>query len=78
MCDPPTSANGVITVTWSYIHTGGLPLTNVSVTFFSNGVETAINSIPVSDTDTQSTDVPDLVTGFEYSFNITAVNSTEG
>ena len=75
MCDPPTSANNIIMVTWSYIHTGGLSLTNVSVTFFSDGPETATNSIPVSGTDTLSIEVPDLVTGSEYTFNITAVNS---
>ena len=33
MCTAPVSSNDVITVTWSYIHTGGLPLTNVSLAY---------------------------------------------
>ena len=74
LCDLPTSANGVITVTWSYIHTGGLPLINVSVTLSSDGPESAIGAISISDTNAESVEVPSLVTGFDYTFNVTAVN----
>ena len=77
MCNTPISSNGVITVTWSYIHTGGLPLTNVSVSYTYD--EDLIISSPVlvqvSNLDATSIMIPDLVAGFEYTFNITAKNS---
>ena len=83
-CDAPVSSNGVITVTWSYIHTGGLPLTNVFLTYtnsvlwnstgnFSNHSQR--NTVSVSSVDSTSIVVPNLVTGPEYLFNITAENS---
>ena len=74
LCDPPTSTNGDITVTWFYIHTGGLPLTNVSLTIFNDGPESATDFI-LQSADTQSIEIPHLVAGFEYTFNVTAVNS---
>ena len=74
LCDTPTSINGDITVTWSYIHMGGLPLTDVFVMYKS---VTDINLVSFDDIDTStmSIEVPNLVAGFEYTFNITAVNS---
>ena len=83
-CDAPVSSNGVITVTWSYIHTGGLPLTNVFLTYtnsilgnstgnFSN--RSPLNTVSVSSVDSTSIVVPNLVTGAEYVFNVTAENS---
>ena len=73
-CNASVSFNGTVTVTWSYIHTGGLPLTNVSVSYKN------INSlkpipIPSISVDTTSVTIPDLKAGFEYIFNVTAVNS---
>ena len=73
MCNAPVSSNCIITVTWSYIHTGGLPLTNVSV--FTEDSTIAINPIQVESIDTTSVEVPDLVAGFEYTFNITTENN---
>ena len=72
MCNAPVSSNGAIMVTWSYIHTGGLPLTNVSVSYsFAKDL-----TIPVEVTGTNTTlvVVPDLVAGFEYTFILTAQN----
>ena len=75
-CNAPVSAEGIITATWSYIHTGGLPLTNVSVFYvFTEG--SAINRIPtnVTNVNTSSVVIRNLITGFKYTFNITAENS---
>ena len=75
-CDAPVSSSGVITVTWSYVHNGGLPLTNVSV-FYTFMEGSTINHVPanVSDIHTSSVSIHHLVTGFKYTFNITARNS---
>ena len=70
------SANGDITVTWSYVHTGGLPLTNESVYYiFMEG--STINRVPVNlqSINMHSATVSNLTTGFKYSFNVTAENS---
>ena len=80
LCDAPVSSNGVITVTWSYIHTGGLPLTNLLITYTcsflgSNFSYNNINDISVSSVNTTSVIVSDLITGAEYTFNITAENN---
>ena len=83
-CDAPVSSNGVITVTWSYIHTGGLSLTNLFLTYthsilgnstgnFSN--HSQLNTVSVNSVDSTSIVVPNLVTGAEYMFNIMAENS---
>ena len=73
-CNASVSSNGTVTVTWSYIHTGGLPLTNVSVTYIIYNNLSPI-PIPLISVDTTSVTIPDLKAGFEYTFNVTAVNS---
>ena len=76
VCNAPVSARGDIIVMWSYIHTGGLPLTNVSMAYtFNESMGTITNPIPISGVDTTSVEVVDLVAGFEYLFNTTAENS---
>ena len=77
MCSTPISNNGVITATWSYIHTGGLPLTDVSVfyTFLEGGRDSDPTKVPVSGVDVTSVMVPNLVAGFEYTLTVTASNS---
>ena len=77
MCTAPVSSSGVITVTWSYIHTGGLPLTNVSVsyTFEDSSIISSAISIPISDLDTTVVTDSNLEFGFAYTFNVTAQNS---
>ena len=72
-CSAPVSSNGVFTVTWSYIHTGGLPLTNVSV-FYTYDDSSPI-PVPVNNVATSSVAVSNVEAGFSYTFNITAENS---
>lgn len=75
-CAAPHFVNGDITATWSYIHTGGLSLTNLSVFYmFMEG--SAINRVPVNlqNINALSATISNLTTGFKYSFNITAENS---
>ena len=76
VCNAPQSDEGVITAMWSYNHTGGLPLTDVSV-FYTYEEGATINSIAVQNTyaNTTSVMVGGLVAGFRYSFNVTAENS---
>ena len=73
-CNASVFADGAATVTWSYIHTGGLPLTNVSVSYY---FESVLNSIPIPliSVDTTLVTIPDLKAGFQYTFNVTAENS---
>ena len=79
-CNAPVSSNGVITVTWSYIHTGGLPLTDLSISYASllNHSDILIdylsNTVSISTVDATSITVPNLAAGAEYIFNITAEN----
>ena len=47
----------------------------MSVTLSSDGPESTIGAISISDIKAESVEVPNLVTGFDYSFNVTAVNS---
>ena len=74
-CNASASSNGVVTVTWSYVHTGGLPLTNVSVSYTNSNLSPI--PIPFNDisVDTTLVTVPDLKAGFQYTFNVTAENS---
>ena len=76
------SANGFMTVTWNYTHTGGLPLTNILVSYVKQleGLNININinqstSVTVNEVDATSVKVPNLEAGFGYIFNITAVNN---
>ena len=75
-CNASILANGAVTVTvtWSYIHTGGLPLTNVLVSYCIGNNNSPI-PIPLISVDTTSVTIPDLKAGFEYTFNVTTVNS---
>ena len=75
-CFDPVSANGVIMVQWRYVHTGGLNITGLSAVYsYVDGTSTVIEPVTISGLDTLSIDVSGLVTGFEYTFDITAENS---
>ena len=67
-------AHVAITVSWSYIHTGGLPLTNVSVSYhFDNSLSPI--PIPLISVDSTLVTLPYLNAGFEYTFIVIAENS---
>ena len=78
MClSAPTSSNGVITVRWSYTHTGGLELTQVIVTTLK-GIQSNIQlDVPngnLADLSQMSLDIATFTAGFEYTFSVTAYN----
>ena len=74
---PPTSSGGVITVRWSYMHTGGLELTQVIVTAH-RGVQTNIQvDVPngnLNDPSQTYLNISTFTAGFEYTFQVTAYN----
>ena len=75
-CFNPVSANGVIMVQWTYVHTGGLNITGLSALFsYVDGITAVTEPVAISGLDITSVNVSGLVTGFEYTFNITAENS---
>ena len=76
VCIGLQSDGGVMTAMWSYIHTGGLPLTDVSVFYtYTDGATVNLINVPDTNTNTTSIMVGTLMAGFRYTFNITAENS---
>ena len=72
----PTSSNGVITVHWSYTHTGGLDLTQVIVTA-TKGILTTELDVPngnLTDLDQMYLNIDTFTAGFSYTFTVTAYN----
>ena len=68
--------DGVITANWSYIHTGGLLLTNVSANYsYIDHLSKFIRPVPVQNVNVTSVEVRGLVAGFMYTFTVTAENS---
>ena len=75
-CPIPLSEDGIITVSWSYVHTGGLPLTALSVMYsYVDRQTTFTNPVPINDVGSLSATVSGLVVGFMYTFSVTAENS---
>ena len=75
-CFDPVSANCVIMVQWNLIHTGGLDLTGLAAEYsYIDGTSTVIELVTISSLDTTSANVSGLITGFVYTFSITAENS---
>ena len=77
MCSEPVSMDGIIRVSWFYVHTGGLPLTGASVDYsYMNASSLVTEPISTSDIDVNTTiiEVTNLVAGFSYTFMITAEN----
>ena len=73
-CNAPLSSNGVITVSWSYIHTGGLPLTNLSVVYrYEEGL--VMSPIDIASVEVMKAMVSNLVAGRLYTFSISAENT---
>ena len=76
VCSDPVSADGIIMVQWSYVHTGGLNLTSISAVYsYVDGTSTVTESVTIASLDTTSVEEHGLVAGFVYTFNITAENS---
>ena len=75
-CSQPISMEGVNRVSWFYVHTGGLPLTEASVEYsYANGSLSITEPVSVNETNTTVIEVSNLVAGISYSFIITAENS---
>ena len=73
---PPTSSGGVITVRWSYTHTGGVELTQVIVTATKGILSTELD-IPngnLTDPSQTSLNISTFTAGFQYTFSVTAYN----
>ena len=69
------SGDGDITVTWSYVHTGGLPLTGLSVMYsYVEGISTNMKAVTVG-RNYQMVTVPGLIAGQQYTFTVTAENT---
>ncbi len=76
-CESAVSDNGAIAITWSLTHTGGLPLASLSISYsYTEGLNIVqgdrVAMVSVDDT---SAPFSELVTGFAYTFTVTAVNS---
>lgn len=77
VCDSARSEGGVVTVVGSLLHTGGLPLTSLNVTYYleGRGQEGSVPIVRTVDLDSITLPLDDLVTGFEYSLTIRAGNA---
>ena len=75
VCDTATASGGGITITWSFNHTGGLPLLNLSINYIVREGTTDItrNGPPVGLADTTA-DIQPLVAGLVYTPMVTALN----
>ena len=75
LCPRPVSDNGTITVSWSYVHTGGLPLTGVSVQYrYIEGSSTNTESVTELNENANMTRVNGLIAGEDYTFIVNATN----
>ena len=70
----PTSEGGIINVTWSYIHTGGLNLTEVVVEYSESGDFQDLQNGNLTDLSQTSLEVLNFTAGQTYSFQVTASN----
>ena len=78
MCGDPVFSDGGITSTWSYVHTGGLSLNRVYVSYTfeeGSGTSSPIHVTTFMNAQPTEVNVPRLVAGRRYTFNITAENA---
>ena len=67
VCSTSTPSNGGINITWSFLHTGGQPLTEILITYvFKQGSVNMTELGPEVDIDTENVVIPSLVAGFVY------------
>ena len=80
LCQVPQSSDGKILVSWDYKHTGGLNLTQVTIEYKQQDVQSfqlLSDSSVVDSEDLLSmkyTEVLNFTAGFNYTFRITAAN----
>ena len=75
LCSSVTADAGIVTVVWSFTHTGGLELTNLTVHwFYIDGTFTNTSSREVAELSQNSLLVSGLEVGFVYTFSIEAGN----
>ena len=76
VCVYAMSRGGNISSRWSYNHTGGSSIMAVAV-FYTYTEGQTVNRVPVPNTNaaTTSVEVPNLVAGFQYTFNVTVENN---
>ena len=77
MCGDPVFSDGGITSTWSYVHTGGLSLNRVYVSYTfeeGSGTSSPIHVMTFMNAQPTEVNVSRLATGRRYTFNITAEN----
>ena len=76
VCDSaPVSEDGVITVSWTYVHTGGLNLTQVEVQYKEPTQDQFEGNETLDDPNQTSVSFTGLEAGSTYLFQITAYNA---
>lgn len=75
VCGVPVFIDVYVMVTWIYKHTGGLTLTNVSVSYKENNSSMDSMDAILTEIDATSVKVYNLKLGSEYVFNISAQNN---
>ena len=75
VCESATGEFGFITVTWSFVHTGGRPLTSVVINYIvEEGNTGTTRNGPVAQLGTTSAIIPSLLAGFSYIPLVVATN----
>ena len=76
VCSKPGISNGVITVNWMYVHTGGLSLIDVLVKYsYQDDLSLLTRTFTVYDLNSTSVTLSSLNNGFQYTFMVSATNS---
>ena len=73
ICTSVSPSNGGVLVEYSFRHTGGQPLTEVSISYNSSSSTSQQPGPPVGVADTIAT-IPGVVAGYKYAIAVTATN----
>ena len=73
ICTSVSPSNGGVLVEYSFRHTGGQPLTEVSISYTSSSSNTQQPGPPVGVADTMAI-IPGVVAGYSYTVAVTATN----
>ncbi len=75
VCDMAESTvNGGIMIYWRFIHTGGLNILSINITYTINNQTTIHNGLDV-DVDDTTASIPSLMAGYSYVATVAAENS---